>query len=225
MAADKSAISRLAEVSNLRSKGLLSETEFSQLKAEILSATAPDQANAAGPEITSSSGGCSGFALFTVMAALVLPVYFMLSVGQNYSSVLSGISETGMIAVAVGLVVLPVLVIYLYFLPTFIAFRRVHPNRVVILVLNVLFGLTILGWALLLIWATRAAHLSNPSRGGESGLNVLINDRPLVQPELSIATARATATSELEALSAMNESGSLTIDEYTRLRAEVLSRL
>jgi hypothetical protein len=45
------------------------------------------------------------------------------------------------------------IVIPLYFLPGFIAFRRKHRNRVAILVINIFLGLTGIGWIVALIWA------------------------------------------------------------------------
>ena len=45
----------------------------------------------------------------------------------------------------------------IYAAPTLLAFRRNHPNRWIILV-NVAFGGTIIGWGIVLVWAMRAAH-------------------------------------------------------------------
>lgn len=62
-----------------------------------------------------------------------------------------------LLMILVGLVVgLISLVIYL--LPAFIAFRRNHPNKVVITLLNVFLGATLIVWVVCLIWA-----FSNPS--------------------------------------------------------------
>ena len=55
--------------------------------------------------------------------------------------------------------------LFLYFLPSIIAFRGGHPNRWVILVLNLFFGSTIIVWVICLIWATRAVHLSQGPEG------------------------------------------------------------
>jgi Superinfection immunity protein len=65
----------------------------------------------------------------------------------------------------------------IYAAPTLLAFRRDHPNRWIILVINVAFGGTIIGWGIALVWAMRAAHrVGSTSSGGESGLNLFIND-------------------------------------------------
>lgn len=57
------------------------------------------------------------------------------------------------------------LVLWITFLPTFIAYWRAHPNRVPILLLNIFFGWTILGWVAALIWAC----LALPERARERG--------------------------------------------------------
>jgi len=46
------------------------------------------------------------------------------------------------------------LLLGIHFLPTFVAFVREHRHAVLILVLNVFFGWTIIGWLVLLIWAS-----------------------------------------------------------------------
>jgi cytochrome c biogenesis factor len=40
-----------------------------------------------------------------------------------------------------------------YLVPTFVAFLRGHKHRVLIAVLNVLFGWSLVGWLICLIWA------------------------------------------------------------------------
>ena len=54
------------------------------------------------------------------------------------------------IALKVMLWLLPVL---LYFLPTIIAFRRRHPRRGAIFLLNVLLGWTMIGWIATFAWS------------------------------------------------------------------------
>ena len=54
--------------------------------------------------------------------------------------------------------------ILIYFIPTFIAFHRVHRNRWVIFILNLVFGVTILGWLIILIWALN--KIDSPEKGG-----------------------------------------------------------
>ena len=51
------------------------------------------------------------------------------------------------------LLTIAVLALLFYFLPTFIAFRRGHSNRLPLLLVNGFFGWTFLGWMLCLVWS------------------------------------------------------------------------
>ncbi|MFK7897308.1 MAG: superinfection immunity protein [Myxococcota bacterium] len=46
-----------------------------------------------------------------------------------------------------------VIAIWIYFLPAYVASKREHPNRVLIFVLDAIFGGTGIAWLMLLIWA------------------------------------------------------------------------
>ena len=54
--------------------------------------------------------------------------------------------------------------IFIFFLPSFIAFNRQHRNRLVILVINIVFGFTLLGWLVALIWSLN--KIDSPIKGG-----------------------------------------------------------
>jgi|HubBroStandDraft_4_1064222.scaffolds.fasta_scaffold1195000_2 hypothetical protein len=54
-------------------------------------------------------------------------------------------------------VILLIIIIGLYMLPTVIASARDHPRRRAIMLLNILFGWTLIGWILLFLWAALAA--------------------------------------------------------------------
>jgi hypothetical protein len=43
--------------------------------------------------------------------------------------------------------------VLIYLLPTLIAFGREHPQRGLIVILNLIFGWTLLGWILIFLWA------------------------------------------------------------------------
>lgn len=49
--------------------------------------------------------------------------------------------------------VLIILAIVLYFLPTLIAVLRKHKNKLAVFLLNLLLGWTVLGWIVALIWS------------------------------------------------------------------------
>jgi hypothetical protein len=109
-----------------------------------------------------------------------------------------------------------------YISPSIVAFRRDHPNRWLILVINLAFGGTIIGWGIALAWAMRAVHrLGSTSSGGESGLNVFINDVRKVQvidpPPLQTST-----TLELERLHGLLVGGAISQIEFDSLKTKLL---
>lgn len=92
-------------------------------------------------------------------------------------------SRTETLFLATWLVLTPV-VFVVYAVPSIVAFCRRHPNRYAILAINLAFGGTGIGWLAGLVWAFGAVHLSNEaggSHGGESGLNMFVNDPKLVR--------------------------------------------
>ncbi|MBU1808714.1 MAG: superinfection immunity protein [Candidatus Omnitrophica bacterium] len=46
-----------------------------------------------------------------------------------------------------------VLIVAFYFLPTLVAFLRQHKNKLAIFLLNLLLGWTVLGWVVSLVWS------------------------------------------------------------------------
>ena len=50
-------------------------------------------------------------------------------------------------------VILLAIIVLIYLLPTLIAFSREHPQRGLIVILNLIFGWTLLGWILIFLWA------------------------------------------------------------------------
>jgi len=48
---------------------------------------------------------------------------------------------------------LVVLIVAFYFLPTLIAFLRQHKNKLAVFLLNLLLGWTVLGWVVSLVWS------------------------------------------------------------------------
>lgn len=50
------------------------------------------------------------------------------------------------------------LLFIIYFLPSIVAGARYHHNQAAILVLNLMLGWTLLGWAIALIWAFTAVR-------------------------------------------------------------------
>jgi len=61
-------------------------------------------------------------------------------------------------------VVAAVVLASLFFMPTIVAFSRKHRNRWLILVLNLAFGATLVGWVIALVWAMN--KVDAPIKGG-----------------------------------------------------------
>lgn len=146
-------------------------------------------------------------------------------------------NDGGISSEAIGLIVALVIGLVILFIPTFIAFRRGHPNRWPIFLVNLIFGGTGLGWFGSLIWALNAVHKSpTGSQGGESGLNVFVNDVKTVQVAGTAATPPLHAglaplhedvdpVAQLHRLKALFDKGVIDADEHRQLRKPLLDRL
>jgi len=217
-----STTSRLIELANLKSKGLISDAEFVKLKSGLVATTSAEIGAQAIKQSSEVEGaGCFGWLMLAVVLALVtLGVAAFLADSPKFA----GTSTVALGAIAVVSIVPLALAIYIYLLPAFLAFKRQHPNRFVILALNLLLGVTILGWVILLIWALRAAHVSDRGNGGESGLNVFANDARKVQIAAASESNQPSDTSELEALASLHASGDLSTEEFSVLKAKFLAK-
>ncbi|WP_210261646.1 superinfection immunity protein [Ochrobactrum soli] len=131
------------------------------------------------------------------------------------------------------------------FIPTIVAFRRQHPNRWLIFVVNLAFGGTVVGWVAALVWALHYAHISEDgSNGGESGINLFVNDpvnvradptmngdqnkvlaaSPTNNPIASSDHSDAESVQTLRRLKTLFESGAISVEEYTALKTPILNR-
>lgn len=114
------------------------------------------------------------------------------------------------------------IVLVLYFIPSWVAFSRRHPNRWPIFAINLVFGGTGLGWLGSLIWACGAVHKSaTGSNGGESGLNLFVNDPVITRVEPTILQAND-SVEKLTRLKHLFDAGLISTDEYTALRRPLL---
>lgn len=121
------------------------------------------------------------------------------------------------------------IVFAIYFLPAFLAFGRSHPNRWLILLINTIFGVTFLGWAICLLWSLNAFHRSSVgSPGGESGLNVFINDDAgfrQAADHMRIAHIEIDIPDKLLRLKQLRDNGAIDVEEYEKLRGALVRRL
>jgi hypothetical protein len=131
--------------------------------------------------------------------------------------------QTDDTAFAIFMVIALLIVGFIYILPTVVAFRRVHPNRWIILVINVAFGGTILGWGIALAWALRAAHrVGSASSGGESGLNLFVNDTKRIQVVEPPPLPATSLSHELERLHDLHTRGAISQAEFDGLKAKLI---
>ncbi|MBR4624292.1 MAG: superinfection immunity protein [Alphaproteobacteria bacterium] len=53
---------------------------------------------------------------------------------------------------------------FVYFLPTIVAYSRNHTNALAILILNLFLGYTLIGWVVALIWAVYKKENIKPNK-------------------------------------------------------------
>ncbi|BBT40995.1 superinfection immunity protein [Pseudomonas putida] len=90
----------------------------------------------------------------------------------------------------------------IYFLPTFIAARRGHPNGTSIFLLDLFLGWTGIGWLAALIWSASAIRAIDTTG-----------------PELH---GKGDAYAKLERLASLKDKGHITPEEYEREKAKLL---
>ncbi len=126
---------------------------------------------------------------------------------------------------AAFLMVVGLAALAIYLLPSIVAFSRGHPNRWIIMVINVAAGVTVLGWLLTLVWSAQAVHKSpltaagRGTDGGESGLNLFANDvrRVRIEPPSS-----ANVADEIWKLQTLLERGAISPAEFERLKRRTI---
>ncbi|WP_338608563.1 superinfection immunity protein [Pelagibacterium nitratireducens] len=76
--------------------------------------------------------------------------------GTSGIDMLLGFGAFGIVLILISLII--------YFIPTFIAFRRKHPNKWIIFLINFLLGATFIGWIVALIWSLLAIHITSEGK-------------------------------------------------------------
>lgn len=106
-----------------------------------------------------------------------------------------------------GAFILLAIMVIIYFLPTFIAGKRGHPNGTPIFLLNLFLGWTFIGWLVALIWSASA-----------------ITGQP-DQPQLVASPLELPGDpyQQLEKLAALKERGHLTPEEFESAKAKILN--
>ncbi len=112
------------------------------------------------------------------------------------------------------------------------AFRRRHRHRWVILIVDVMFGASVVGWLWAFFWALRAPRPPVASGGNAPALDMLTDDvralvvaRPAVAAPSPGLVSAATAVQEIEQIAILRASGAITDAEFATLKAAVLQQV
>ena len=161
----------------------------------------------------------------TKIAGMLLWVVLIVSVSVGPAIAQSPSTPDGPF---IAFVLLMAVVLFgIYPIPTYVAFSRSHPNRWVILALNLCLGGTGIVWVGCLIWATMRIHLpadATSSRGGESGLNIFANDLVRVRVESSDARSGYVCQDDLERLERLKrlfDEGVIDADQFARMKQRI----
>jgi Superinfection immunity protein len=106
-----------------------------------------------------STGGVASLIIAVAITGFLLAVgYALVAVSRSGGPAVLARLQPGQsdsptpVSIAIGIVIIGVLLL-LYFLPTFVAGFRHHPNAAAIAVLNIFLGWTFAGWVAALVWA------------------------------------------------------------------------
>ena len=127
-----------------------------------------------------------------------------------------------------GYLLLAAIAIAVYFLPTIIAVKRQHAYKGIIAVINIVFGLTGIGWAGALIWAIFPAEKSlidpfvgNPTGTGIRNAGDTFGAKKVGEERGYIAEKRL--TEELDRLIQMKGNGDISETEFQELKRKLIS--
>jgi len=131
------------------------------------------------------------------------------------------VNVTGLLVTITIYLALIVGLIWIALLPTIIAFRRRHPHRWLILVINVLFSATGIGWIIALIWALNSLPFTDDFHGKLGTIRV----EPGKQPLAVTQQTPDDPADQLKRLKQLHVNGALTDEEYQLARQPFIVRL
>lgn len=103
------------------------------------------------------------------------------------------------------------ILILVYFLPTFICVGREHPSKTAIIVLNILAGWTFLGWLVAIVWS-----FTSPNAPASPPV------RPAAETSRTGSSSHGNVADQLEKLAQLKEKGILDDEEFAREKAKLL---
>jgi hypothetical protein len=122
-----------------------------------------------------------------------------------------------------------ILMALLFFYPSLIAYKRGHAYKNIILVINLVFGFTGIGWALAMIWAIFPSEKSliDPVVGNPTGLgrrNAGDTIGSAKQGSVRGADFEKKTDDLIDSLIDMRSKGLITDEEFSRKKREILQR-
>jgi hypothetical protein len=96
------------------------------------------------------------------------------------------------------MLIVVLILVYIHFLPTIIALKKNHNNKVPIILINIFLGWSLVGWVVALVWATKKVE------------GVILENNVISQAD------------ELEKLHSLKEKGVLTDVEFAKKKAEII---
>ena len=124
-------------------------------------------------------------------------------------------------------IILAVVVIALYFIPTFIAYRRDHGYKGIIFAINLVLGASGIGYLIALVWAIWPEEKSilDPVLGNPTGLGVRnVGDTfgSKKVGEVRGEVQEKDMTTEIEKIANLLKEGHLTREEYDSMKKKII---
>ena len=124
-------------------------------------------------------------------------------------------------------IILAVVVIALYFVPTIIAYRRDHGYKGIILAINLVLGASGLGYLVALVWAIwpQEKSILDPVLGNPTGLGVRnVGDTfgSKKAGEVRGEVQEKDMTTEIEKIAKLLKEGHLTREEYDSMKKKII---
>jgi hypothetical protein len=124
-------------------------------------------------------------------------------------------------------IILAVVVVALYFVPTIIAYRRDHGYKGIILAINLVLGASGIGYLIALVWAIwpQEKSILDPVLGNPTGLGVRnVGDTfgSKKAGEVRGEVQEKDMTAEIEKIAKLLKEGHLTREEYDSMKKKII---
>jgi hypothetical protein len=128
------------------------------------------------------------------------------------------------------------LLLFVYWLPTYIAFKRKHDFKWIIMAINLVLGASGLGWLIAFVWAVwpQDKSLADPLLGNPTGTGRRNAGHTLGEMRATAAQSEASLGSNgtasaamdvIDRLSKLAERGAITAEEFSAKKASLLSQV